>query len=85
MTSPTMPVAMTLPPCCFGPRVQLSVFECVVQSRTAAAELRQKLRVLIDPVEDRIRLYPLDERASRGLVVIGARTIEERQDFWIVT
>jgi hypothetical protein len=36
-------------------------------------------------VEDQIRLYPLDERATRGIVVIGARVIEERQDFWIIT
>jgi hypothetical protein len=40
-----------------------------------------KLRNLTDPVEDPVRLYPLDDRTA----VIGARTIEERQDFWIVT
>ncbi|MEO3858500.1 CRISPR-associated endonuclease Cas2 [Acrocarpospora sp. B8E8] len=69
----------------YGPRVQLSVFECDVPSRTVAAELRGKLRALIDPIEDQIRMYPLDDRMARGLVVIGARTIEERQDFWIIT
>lgn len=69
----------------YGPRVQLSVFECDTRSRSETAELRAKLRELIDPVEDQIRLYPLDESAIRGTVVLGARTIEERQDFWIVT
>lgn len=69
----------------YGPRVQLSVFECETRSRTEAIELRAKLRALIDPVEDQIRLYPLDESAIRGTIVLGARTIEERQDFWIVT
>jgi hypothetical protein len=30
-------------------------------------------------------MYPLDDRAARKATIIGARTIEERQDFWIVT
>jgi len=69
----------------YGPRVQLSVFECDLRSRRDAASLRAKLRELIDPVEDQVRLYPLDERTARQAAVIGARTVEERQDFWIVT
>jgi CRISPR-associated protein Cas2 len=69
----------------YGPRVQLSVFECDVRSTREAKELRGKLRSLIDPVEDQIRLYPLDEQAVRGVVVLGARVIEERQDFWIIS
>jgi len=69
----------------YGPRVQLSVFECDTRSRLETTDLRGKLRQLIDPVEDQIRIYPLDESAVRGTVVLGARTIEERQDFWIVT
>ncbi|HET9079046.1 MAG TPA: CRISPR-associated endonuclease Cas2 [Trebonia sp.] len=69
----------------YGPRVQLSVFECDLRTRREAAALRAKVRELIDPVEDQVRLYPLDERAARQVTVIGARTIEERQDFWIIT
>jgi CRISPR-associated protein Cas2 len=69
----------------YGPRVQLSVFECDTRSRLEATELRGKLRQLIDPVEDQIRIYPLDDHAIRSTIVLGARTIEERQDFWIVT
>lgn len=69
----------------YGPRVQLSVFECDVRGRQEAGDLQAKLRTLIDPVEDQVRLYPLDERAARAVIVVGARTIEERQDFWIVT
>jgi CRISPR-associated protein Cas2 len=68
----------------YGPRVQLSVFECDLRTRREAAALRSKLRELIDPVEDQIRLYPLGDRAARQVAVIGARVIEERQDFWIV-
>lgn len=65
----------------YGPRVQLSVFECEFRSRRETGTVRAKLRDLIDPVEDQIRLYPLHDRAA----IIGARTIEERQDFWIIT
>ena len=68
----------------YGPRVQLSVFECDLASRRDAARLRARLSQLIDPVEDQIRLYPLDERTIRETVVLGARVIEERQDYWIV-
>ena len=69
----------------YGPRVQLSVFECDVRGRQEAAELQAKLRALIDPVEDQVRLYPLDERSARSVIVVGARMIEESQDFWIIT
>jgi CRISPR-associated protein Cas2 len=69
----------------YGPRVQLSVFECDVRSRREAGTLRSRLRELIDPVEDQVRLYPLDEQTVRQVAVIGARVIEERQNFWIVT
>jgi CRISPR-associated protein Cas2 len=68
----------------YGPRVQLSVFECELGSSREAAALRARLRQLIDDAEDQIRLYPLDERTIRETVVLGARVIEERQDFWIV-
>ena len=68
----------------YGPRVQLSVFECEFRTRREAAVLQAKLRELIDPIEDQVRLYPLDDRASRRAAVVGARMIEERQDFWII-
>jgi CRISPR-associated protein Cas2 len=69
----------------YGPRVQLSVFECEFRTRREAGSVQVKLRGLIDLVEDQVRLYPLDERAARRVAVIGARMIEERQDFWIIT
>jgi CRISPR-associated protein Cas2 len=69
----------------YGPRVQLSVFECDLASAREATRLRARIRELIDPVEEQVRLYPLDDRAWRSTVLLGARMIEERQDFWIVT
>lgn len=69
----------------YGPRVQLSVFECDIPAPREAARLRARLREIIEPAEDQVRIYPLDDNAIRGLVVLGARVLEERQDFWIVT
>ena len=69
----------------YGPRVQLSVFECDLRTRREAATLTAKIREIIDPIEDQVRLYPLDDRSARQVTVVGARVIEERQDFWIVT
>jgi CRISPR-associated protein Cas2 len=61
----------------YGPRVQLSVFECDLRTRRDAAGLRARLRDLIHPLEDQVRVYPLDDRSARGVVVLGARVIEE--------
>ena len=69
----------------YSPRVQLSVFECELRTRREAAILATKIREIIDPVEDQVRVYPLDDRSARQVTVVGARVIEERQDFWIVT
>jgi CRISPR-associated protein Cas2 len=69
----------------YGPRVQLSVFECELRSREEVTGLLGKLRSIVDPVEDQVRVYPLDAAAVRSVIVVWARTIEERQDFWIVS
>jgi len=69
----------------YGPRVQLSVFECELRSREELTGLLGKLRSIVDPIDDQVRVYPLDAAAARSVVVVGARTIEERQDFWIVS
>lgn len=68
----------------YGPRVQLSVFEREFRSREEFLALLGKLRSLVEPLEDQVRAYPLDAAASRSAIVVGARTLEERQDFWIV-
>ena len=64
--------------------MQLSVFECDLASPRDAAGLRASLRRLIDPVEDQVRVCLLEERTIRESVVLGARMIEQRQDYWIV-
>ncbi len=68
----------------YGPRVQLSVFECQVESTQALRQLRARLRELIDVLTDQVRLYPTTSSTFAERCIIGARTVEERADYWIV-
>lgn len=68
----------------FGPRVQLSVFECQLASRPQLYALRKQIRELIDPAADQVRFYELDTEAERRRYVLGARVLEERRDFTII-
>ena len=56
----------------YGPRVQFSMSGCELRSRREATALGAKLRALIDAIADQVRIYPLDERTARGVVVLGA-------------
>jgi CRISPR-associated protein Cas2 len=68
----------------YGPRVQLSVFEAELPNAQAATMFRDRLRAMIDPDDDQIRLYRLTPHALTERLVYGARHIEERTDFPIV-
>jgi CRISPR-associated protein Cas2 len=68
----------------YGPRVQLSVFEVELPNANAASAFRERLRTLIDPDEDQVRLYRLTRDAMNQRVIYGNRTLEERVDFWII-
>jgi CRISPR-associated protein Cas2 len=68
----------------YGPRVQLSVFECEVRTPKELHRLRTEIRVRIDPLEDQVRLYPTTSQTLNERYIIGARVVEERADYWIV-
>lgn len=68
----------------YGPRVQLSVFEVELRNAEAAEAFRVRLRSLIDLDDDQVRLYRLDRDALAQRLIYGARTLEERVDYWIV-
>jgi len=53
----------------YGPRVQLSVFECEVRSADELRRLRAAIRERIDTLEDQVRLNP--RAASSSLYVAG--------------
>lgn len=67
-----------------GPRVQLSVFECQVETAEDMRRLRVELRERIDVLEDQVRIYPTNTQTFAERYIIGARTVEERADYWIV-
>ena len=68
----------------YGPRVQYSVFEATLPSKTAATRLRRTLKYLIDPDDDQIRLYPLSISGLNAVAILGNRRLEERADYWII-
>jgi len=68
----------------YGPRVQLSVFECEVRSTEELRELRAEIRTRIDVLEDQVRLYPTTTQTFAERYIIGARVVEERSDYWII-
>lgn len=68
----------------YGPRVQLSVFECEVRSQDELRVLRGEIRRRIDTLEDQVRLYPTTSQTFTERYIIGARVVEERSDYWIV-
>lgn len=68
----------------YGPRVQMSVFEVDLPTKTAAKELKRLIREVIDRHEDQVRIYPIAAESVGAISIMGARMIEERADFWIV-
>lgn len=56
----------------FGTRVQFSIFECHV-SPAQWVELRNRLLKTMEPKEDSIRFYFLDERAMKRTEHHGVR------------
>ena len=61
----------------YGQRVQKSVFECLV-GPADWVKLRQALLDVIDPSEDSLRIYPLDENARSRIEHLG---LNEPLDF----
>jgi len=54
----------------YGQRVQKSVFECLV-GPTDWVRLRESLLTIIEPAEDSLRIYPLDENARSRIEHYG--------------
>ncbi len=56
----------------YGQRVQYSVFECLVEPEQWIL-LRSALLEIIDPSQDSLRIYPLDENARRRIEHVGRK------------
>lgn len=70
----------------YGIRVQLSAFEVELEG-DEMGELKARIDELLDPVTDRVALYPVDRRGQRRPVWLGAGPIESlperKPDFFI--
>jgi CRISPR-associated protein Cas2 len=67
----------------YGTRVQYSVFECQLEA-ARLAELRQRLKPLLDTRQDSLRAYRLCKDCLQQTVVIGERPLSEDPDYWLV-
>jgi CRISPR-associated protein Cas2 len=67
----------------FGIRVQYSVFECHLES-TGLETLRKRLGQLIDPTEDRVRLYRFCEDCGTKLEIYGQGKSTEEPETYIL-
>jgi CRISPR-associated protein Cas2 len=56
----------------YGQRVQKSVFECLIEPEQWVM-LRNDLLQIVNPKEDSLRFYPLDEIVRRGIEHIGVK------------
>jgi CRISPR-associated protein Cas2 len=56
----------------FGVSTQLSIVECELDT-VQLAQLRKRLRALLNPRRDRVSIYPLCARCSQSLERVGAR------------
>jgi CRISPR-associated protein Cas2 len=56
----------------YGQRVQKSVFECLIEPEQWVV-LRDDIMEIVNPEEDSVRFYPLDEIVRRGIEHIGVK------------
>lgn len=63
----------------FGQRVQLSVFECVVDAANLAL-LSYALEQEIDPEQDSLRIYRLHEPRKRHVKVLGKQLEHDQRE-----
>lgn len=68
--------------CGFGEWTQYSLFECFLDARDLV-RLRDKLRQLLDPEEDNVRLYSVCATCLRAVETIGSDKPQEKTIFII--
>ena len=67
----------------FGRRVQLSVFECLLNA-DQEQRLRSRLVRLMDPEEDNVRIYRLCETCRLKIEVQGKGALTEDPDVYVL-
>lgn len=66
-----------------GQRVQKSVFECYLND-TEKENLKNQLKHLIDPQQDKINIYPLCQKDEKKITTSNARYTRPTQGHFIV-
>lgn len=67
----------------FGVRVQYSVFECILEADQVEA-LRVRIARLIDPAEDRVRIYRFCEDCGAKTELLGLSEPTEDLDVYVL-
>ena len=67
----------------FGERVQYSVFECRLEADTLD-KLSRKVKALIDPKENRVRIYRFCLNCEREIEIQGAGKVTEDPDLYVL-
>ena len=67
----------------FGERVQYSVFECRLDA-PSLEKLSRRVKALIDPEEDRVRIYRLCLDCERQVEIQGAGHVVEDPDVYLL-
>jgi CRISPR-associated protein Cas2 len=67
----------------FGHRVQLSVFECLLEEKELA-RMRRRIERLIQPQEDSVRIYRFCAECRGKVEVVGVGVLTEDPDVYIV-
>lgn len=66
-----------------GTRVQYSVFECWLDE-DAFTHMWEHLATLIDPEEDRIAVYKIDQKSAKKRLALGLEMeITEKKDYFV--
>ncbi len=63
--------------CGFGEWTQFSLFECYLTERELV-KLRLRMTELLDPTEDRVRIYPLCAACQKQVETVGSPPPQEK-------
>ncbi|MFP4122113.1 MAG: CRISPR-associated endonuclease Cas2 [Coleofasciculus sp.] len=67
----------------YGRRVQFSVFECFL-SLDQMRQLDEKVKKLVEPVEDNVRFYWISEEAVSRALVIGSEAPQPPPKYYVI-
>jgi CRISPR-associated protein Cas2 len=67
----------------YGDHVQKSVFECHLDDNKYA-EVKNGLMSLVNPKEDRVRLYRICQACMGKIEISGWGTVKEEEEFTVV-